>query len=660
MTRLSASTLVNLTHVQMLPSQPQLTGKRKPEDSNPLLNAAAAKRAKKEAKLGASNKRKLNNEEGPGGLLVVRATESQPAQSQPATTNHVDLPPRFASQPPIAGPSKPPSKKFRADSEAPAQPRGNSKSKLATNDNAAHSPAYDDSEVEKDVRAMEDEADHLRRHSRAHTTIDSSLLVRPDSGDTSRSKGKTRIVDTIVPVPDSETPQLERNKQMRSGAMAAIQNGRGRTLEQDGNHTGHRRKSSVGGRGKRISTSFEMTGVITQPHNTVSESSFYKHIDCDLPEPERIRQLLIWCSLRAASTPSSSSKSSSSSKPPLQQPPLPPLSAEGAQVLKSVQEDLVRMLAEKRIDFSLYSSEASSSKRPGEELRANEQNVRNRQLEVAYTQHIQQSQAEEEAWKKVSYGYEAYTKKLQTSLDKRRVAVQLDPGALSAKAKGKRRATGEIDDLESQFIPSEQEIPPAFHPALTLAKSVLGHRTVGDDRIAGGGSRHGRARFNMSHEEMEAELKRRLPDLEFKVDQIFSYASTARTMVNVAEEALNERYDLLSAALTSRISPYPPPVELAPGSSTQLLSTYVAAPSSAKPDPLDLMRALSRVDQERPPAQVGDAARRAAREIQRAEENGAGAVGDRRLTGVPPMPATPRKTPGTPRRGNTPSRDRDR
>ena len=50
MTTLSSSTVVNLTHKQMLPSQPQITGKRKPEDSNPLLNAAAAKRAKKEVR----------------------------------------------------------------------------------------------------------------------------------------------------------------------------------------------------------------------------------------------------------------------------------------------------------------------------------------------------------------------------------------------------------------------------------------------------------------------------------------------------------------------------------------------------------------------------------------------------------------------------------
>ena len=87
---------------------------------------------------------------------------------------------------------------------------------------------------------------------------------------------------------------------------------------------------------------------------------------------------------------------------------------------------------------------------------------------------------------------------------------------------------------------------------------------------------------------------------------------------------LNEKFDILGANLASRVGP----------------------------DPADLMHALSRVDEERPPAQVGEAARRAARELQRAGEAGfAGSVGgEKKLT-------TPREmTPGTPRRGNTPGR----
>jgi len=122
---------------------------------------------------------------------------------------------------------------------------------------------------------------------------------------------------------------------------------------------------------------------LAQPHNSVSETSFFKHIDCDLPEPERVRQLLIWCSLRAAATPTPSTSKSSTS------PPLPPLSGEAVLALKGMQDDVVRMLAEKRIDLSLYSS-ASGSKPPQKDLRENEQNLRNRRWEVTYTNHIQQ------------------------------------------------------------------------------------------------------------------------------------------------------------------------------------------------------------------------------------------------------------------------------
>ena len=266
-------------------------------------------------------------------------------------------------------------------------------------------------------------------------------------------------------------------------------------------------------------------------------------------------------------------------------------------------------------------------------------------------------QAEEESWKKVSYGYDAYAKKLQSSLEKRAADLQLDSQAMSAKAKGKRRATGDVSDLEINLIPQDHELLPEFHPALALAKSVLGHRSVGDDRIAGGG-RRASTRSNLNREEMEAEIKHRLQSLEYKVDRIFSFTSAARTTTNIAEKALNERFDILTANLTSRINPFPQPAEeVGSGSSTQLLSTYVAEPrsKSTAPDPMDLMRALARVDEERPPTQVGDAARRAAREVQWADERGVVAVGGRRLTEVP---ATPKKTPATPRRGNTPSRDR--
>lgn len=93
---------------------------------------------------------------------------------------------------------------------------------------------------------MEDETDHLRRNSRAHTTVESPLLStnpafqfgsQGESSNTNRARGKMKIADMSIPLPENETPQLKRNK--------------------------HLRKSSVG-RGKRISSSFEATGVLCE------------------------------------------------------------------------------------------------------------------------------------------------------------------------------------------------------------------------------------------------------------------------------------------------------------------------------------------------------------------------------------------------------------
>ena len=123
----------------------------------------------------------------------------------------------------------------------------------------ASTSAQDDLEVDQDVRAIEDEIDHLRRNSRAHTN---TLLATNQFGsngepsNTSKSRGKMKITDISAPLAENETPQLKRNKEMRQAAMDAIVNER--------NDTRHRRKSSVNGRGKRISSSFEVSGILRE------------------------------------------------------------------------------------------------------------------------------------------------------------------------------------------------------------------------------------------------------------------------------------------------------------------------------------------------------------------------------------------------------------
>ncbi|KAG6917734.1 hypothetical protein DXG01_001385 [Tephrocybe rancida] len=678
--------------------------------SNPLLNAA--KKAKREAKSGASNKRKLlNAEEQPGGLLIVRSSVP-PSSSVPA--------------PSITLGGKPPSKKFKSSQPSHSQPLPSTskpplKSSLlpssqpttySRHDTPDADPALDDA-----VRAMETEAADLRRSSRgppqtpqasgsglnpkfqfpAQTSSSASSSQTGNSVVNKRpaNSGRRRetIIDVSAPLPaeDDETPQIQRNKRLRAGAMAAIASGTDSNMAVDpitpprtaangdsSSGSSHRRKSSIGGRGKRISTSYQTTGVITQPHKSVADTSFYKHIDADLPDSDRVRQLLIWCSARAAST---SSPATNPDPPP---PPLPKLSAKAGQVLKATQEDIIRKLAERHIDLSLFGGH--EEKETDKELAANTQNVTNRTWEGVYGSHIQRAIEEEEAWKKVGYTYDTYARRVRTSVEKRRAAFSIldEPAGTStpsAKAQGKQRAPS----LE----PREQELPPTFQSGMRLARKVLARsrRKASPDTAtpgAGPSTRKGAdpdsrplssaqaydidvdmdrdsnaaaaAKEAQEARDADAVFRARMAEVEFKLDHLYVMASQARATTEVAQRALDQRFEVLARALDARS-------EGPSASEGDILGRYVRSgvggtqEEEAADETLQLLRALARVDAARPPAQVGDAARRAVREVQRVgESGGVGVLGERRLTGVPPGGAgvTPRKMPGTPRRGATP------
>jgi kinetochore protein Mis13/DSN1 len=222
----------------------------------------------------------LNAEEQPGGLRIVRATSAAPTQTSDLSSSHPNVPPRppsSQSQPPPpssadAGLSRQPLKKFRSGSQPPTS---RTKSGSRTHERGVTPSTQQDLDIEQDVRAMEDEADHLRRNSRAHTTIDPSVRPpvtptfqfppRPPDPETSQ-RGKSKVTDTSIPLPLEETPQIERNRRLREKALTTIANGRGREpIASNGKaNGGHRRKSSINSRGKRISSSFETTGVISK------------------------------------------------------------------------------------------------------------------------------------------------------------------------------------------------------------------------------------------------------------------------------------------------------------------------------------------------------------------------------------------------------------
>ncbi|OCH85569.1 hypothetical protein OBBRIDRAFT_739709 [Obba rivulosa] len=599
-------------------SQSQAAKRKGTEESNPL---ATASKKLKEVRTKQMAYMTVNGEEQPGGLVIVRAPSARPPSVQPPQHSnyslHPDLPPpRATSRPPSAAPphvppdpSKQPSKKFKAaDISTSGRTVGKGK------DRSLYASTRADPEVDEDVRQMQSETDTLRRKSQAAQNavgnLNSEIQFPPPKSLPHRQPhpppSNHRLHDASHPLPLQETPQIERNKIMREGNQ-------------------HRRRSSLS-RGKRISSSYEATGVIAQPHTSVSDTSFYKHIDCELPEPQRARQLLIWCSYRAMNETSEQPSQASSSKRALKNlgKDPPPLSEAGLQLLKRAEERVIRMLAEKQINTNVYSPEDTIS-RPPTHLKPNEQNVRNRVREARFNAHIQRSvmKAEEDAWVEISNIFNAHRSNILAECERLEKRHQ---SFVSARAKGKQRATA--DDLDAWEV-EERYLPEHFRGRgkIELARSIV--QSTADD---------------------ESPLRNRLKDLEFKLDRLHGLANSALESTRVSEADLDRRFALLNISLVSRSQHAP--------LSTSTLSSYLP-PTLSRPqpttDPQDLLRALSRVDAARPQTQVGEAARRAVREVQRAND-ASGGLAERRLTGVPPP--TPRKPPGTPRRATTPGRGR--
>lgn len=115
---------------------------------------------------------------------------------------------------------------------------------------------------------MEDEADSLRRQSHSGSQLLGEGMnpafnfpAKPKPTNTkptskSKSSSKSKKVDSLQPLSAGDTPQMERNKLMREGKLPPSSLGVGDASGSNGGREGKghtRRKSSMGGRGKRAS-----------------------------------------------------------------------------------------------------------------------------------------------------------------------------------------------------------------------------------------------------------------------------------------------------------------------------------------------------------------------------------------------------------------------
>ena len=101
----------------------------------------------------------------------------------------------------------------------------------------------------------------------------------------------------------------------------------------------------------------------------MNDASLYKHIDSELPEPDRARQLILLCAARAPLPSSREGKD-----PPSQKP-----SEKGAKLFQEMNDDLLLRIAERKIDMNaMRDDQPGSAANKSVEVLPNEQNLNNR------------------------------------------------------------------------------------------------------------------------------------------------------------------------------------------------------------------------------------------------------------------------------------------
>lgn len=214
-----------------------------------------------------------------------------------------------------------------------------------------------------------------------------SPLTPPHSHDVSST--------TQISLPISDTPVIRRNQEMR---------------RQQEKMSG-RRRSSLNQRGKR--TSSVGNGFKAVPHESIDPSTFYKHLDPELPEPHRLKQLLVWSSRRILDNQEQEyTEKNVDSR----------LSTEDRtawRIARLIQEEVARDLSDGKISVSWWNrkeeeegqerirrekegltaeSESNENAKQTKILRPNIQNVINLQNLQAYERKLKALQQEKDMW----------------------------------------------------------------------------------------------------------------------------------------------------------------------------------------------------------------------------------------------------------------------
>ncbi|EUC58832.1 Mis12-Mtw1 family protein [Rhizoctonia solani AG-3 Rhs1AP] len=333
---------------------------------------------------------------------------------------------------------------------------------------------------------------------------------RPADHSTSNSSALSRaVLDSTQPVPISDTPVITRNREIRQASQS-------------------RRRSSLSSRGKRASQSLN-SGLLATPHASVPPDTFYRHVDPDLPDSLRWRQVLCWTASRA------------SDKQPARKP-----SPIVQDLLKSIQSQAIKRLASGQIDTSISPSRTSNSNKP---LPPHPKNITNAQAISKLEAYNQACQAEDNAWSELIAAYNSQQAQVVAAL---------------ATTTDKEPKEIELDDQWRQGMQLVKEV-------LHTVKEGVGDGTEADDEMSDG----------------EQEIVDQINSLEPLVHEAYESAYRTEQFTTKAFVHLDHVFETLSGTLRQRTAPQS---ALVPKDET---GRMLGVGSGAGVDTMDLLRALA-------------------------------------------------------------------
>ncbi|QPG75079.1 hypothetical protein FOA43_002419 [Brettanomyces nanus] len=196
------------------------------------------------------------------------------------------------------------------------------------------------------------------------------------------------------------------------------------------------RRSSLSNRGKRLSSIGN--GFIAEPHSEVPIEEFYKHFDRDLPDPQKMRQLLIWCCRRI-------DFGVSKKDPQL------------VDVARKVKETFTKNLMEGKMDISWWKTRQGQDKSHLPiRMRPNETNIRNLNTLKVYRRKLDRLNGEQVEWSKVTSKkperieqiYEKATNIDDKRLDRLQTQIDMIDDSYKDKKKLRMRLVGLMEDMK--------------------------------------------------------------------------------------------------------------------------------------------------------------------------------------------------------------------